>query len=82
MSLSSTILCERQLLAEKPFKGTKMEIINQNNTKDSQLTKVESPERSSYTPFEEFYSLLNQGKLEEAILLLEKETPCWEKANL
>jgi|GEM_PF-2697504 Tetratricopeptide repeat. len=59
-----------------------METQSQNVMQDAQLTKVESPEKASSTPFTEFYSLLDQGKLEEAILLLEKIASCWEKASL
>jgi tetratricopeptide (TPR) repeat protein len=59
-----------------------METKSRNFTQAPQLATVESPEKASSSPFKEFYSLLNQGKLEEAILLLEKAAPCWEKANL
>ena len=58
-----------------------METKRQNTTQVSQSTGDESTEKA-FSPFKEFYSLLDQGKLEEAIWLLKKAAPCWEKANL
>jgi len=58
-----------------------METKRQNTTQVSQSTSDESTEKA-FSPFKEFYSLLDQGKLEEAIVLLKKAGPCWEKANL
>jgi tetratricopeptide (TPR) repeat protein len=77
LSHIGTILSRRQISAEKLIKGPKMETQN-GDTQAPQSTKGESSE----SPFKEAYSLLNKGRLEDAIQFLEEKAPCWEQANL
>ena len=46
------------------------------------LAPKSAKEESSQSPFKKAYSLLNQGRLEDAIQFLEEKAPCWEQANL